>query len=185
MTDLWFLPGSREQPSTVTSVCWRKMCTWRGQGFLQDWQTRNKPQLLLPKGRRQCCSRDPSLFPCRNSLFTRQSGEPMQTTLRVKCRTGQTDAGRHHGRILKTSSSNLFGDFCPWHCSKWNLDSCHLLLLLLLAEMQWWMSTQRKSLCVHNYGIQLFCLVWWCQAFSYHTGLTLKWIYVLQKILSR
>lgn len=58
--------------------------------------------------------------------------------------------------------------FVPDQHSKWNLGSCCLLLLLLLAEMQWSMSTLRKYLCLYNYGIQLFSLLWWCRSLSYH-----------------
>lgn len=117
----------------------------------------------------------------RNDAHKNRPIRTCKTHQWLECRTSRTDAGGHHGGVLRaSSSSDLFGDFCPWHHSKWNLlDACHHLLLLLLAEMQWWKSTLRKDLCLHNYGIQLSCLVWWCQALSYH-----HWSHTEMKICS-
>lgn len=150
--------------------------------FSSGLANQKRATLSSPQGQKAVLLLRIHRLTCRKILSSLcKQGSPCKPHQWVECRTSRTDAGGHHGGVLRASSSSaLFGDFCPWHHSKWNLlDACHLLLLLLLAEMQWWMSTLRKDLCLHNYGIQLSCRVWWCQALSYHL-----WSHTEMKICS-
>lgn len=153
-------------------------------GFSSGLANQNQARALFnPRAEGSAAANDPSHLTCRKTVSSLCNwGNPCKPHQRVKCRTSKTDAGRHHGGILKTSSSSdLPGDFCTWHHSKRNLESCHLILLLLLAEMQWWMSTLRKDLCPYNCAIQFFCLM-----VPLLPPLASYWNeYILQKILSR